>query len=147
MAWKSAMSHVITPVPFLELRSSMFPLTPLFKSFYTGIRLTADVRIIGAVYLFSLKPECLECPSPSRLSSAGQNLRVATTLGGVPAVAGAAVVTAFLEVRAASSVQCRFRLRISLNPPSWLAGDFGAWDWPDELLAFNKAFSSCRATV
>jgi hypothetical protein len=44
-----------------------------------------------------------------------------------------------VEVRAASAVECRFRLRTSLNPSTWVAGDFGVWDWPAEFLAFNTS--------
>jgi hypothetical protein len=60
--------------------------------------------------------------------SGAKKLWVATTLQGVSTAPDAAAFTAFLEVRAASSVLCRFRLRTSLNQPSWVAGDFGASD-------------------
>jgi hypothetical protein len=50
-----------------------------------------------------------------------KNLRVATSLGGVIPAA----YTAFFKVGAASFVLCRFRLRTSLKPSSWVVEDLG----------------------
>jgi hypothetical protein len=69
--------------------------------------------------------------------------------GGVKAAEVAGGPAAF-EVRAVSSVLCRFRLRTSLKPSSCVdcsPADFGALVWPAGVLALSTAFKSPNVTL
>jgi hypothetical protein len=77
--WKSSMPLVMTLVPFLVLRNSKSSLTTPFSCFCSWIRLTANVRIIGAVYLFSqevfpysMLPHCWQSRCPFQLYGVGR---------------------------------------------------------------------------
>jgi hypothetical protein len=72
-----------------------------------------------------------------------KKLRVATSFGGVTSAAHAA----FFEVGASTLVLFRLRRGTSLKPSCWLAEHLVVSDLPARLLAFSRAFNSCRATV
>jgi hypothetical protein len=75
------------------------------------------------------------CPYP--LSLGGKEISGGDLIRGegVSTAPDAAVGTAFLEVRAVSSVLCLFRLLTDLKPSSWVAADSGVLDWTAGILA------------
>jgi hypothetical protein len=72
-----------------------------------------------------------------------KKLQVGTPLRGVISAAH----SAFLEVGAVSLVLCHLCSRNTLMPSCWLEAHLVVSDLPAGLLAFSRAFNTCRATV
>jgi hypothetical protein len=68
-------------------------------------------------------------------------------LAEVSAMADTAVGAAIFNILAVLTLLCRFRLRTSVKPSSWVEALFGVGVGSVVVLAFSKDFSSCTSTV
>jgi hypothetical protein len=124
-AAKCAKVFVISLVPFLVFRNLKFSLTTLLKTFATAAFWLRQLLLLGMTYLFCHElPLLAESPPCERLGvmlaalSGAKTFLVGTALGVTLTMAGAAVTTGFFELRAASLLLCRLRLRTPWKPSS-----------------------------